>query len=84
MTDTPEPSDDPADKLQACLSHDWVDPDDDLGAVYRQACSASFAGLPELLRDDQEAAVALCVKSDESAAAGFAAELPPAPMFPLA
>ncbi len=38
-------SDNPRDKLKAALNHDR--PDNDLGADYREACAAWFAGLSE-------------------------------------
>jgi hypothetical protein len=45
MNNSPQLSDNPRDKLQAALNHDR--PDNDLGADYREACAAWFAGLSE-------------------------------------
>ena len=79
MIDT---SEDPADKLQAALNHDWADPRDELGVAYRNACKVWFASLSE-----RERSIALKVREsferyDEKAAEKIAAELPPAPKFP--
>jgi len=81
MTDTQQWSDRADNKLQAVLNHDRPDPD--LGADYRQACAAWFAGLSE--RDKAIAVRAAEAYADghETRAEQIAAELPPAPLFPL-
>ena len=84
MTVTPQLSDDPRDKLQALLNHDWPDPDDDLEAAYRQAIAGWFAGLSG--HDRMMAAWVVEVYDDgrkEAQAERVAAQLPPAPVFPL-
>jgi hypothetical protein len=84
MTVTPQLSDDPRDKLQAVLSHNWPGPDDDLGADYRHACAEWFARLSG--HDKMMAAWVVEVYDDgrkTAQAARVAASLPPAPRFPL-
>ena len=44
---TAELSNQPGDKLQAVLNHDFADPDDDLGADYWEAIAGWFAALSE-------------------------------------
>ena len=70
-------------KLQAVVNHDLPDREGDLGADYREACRAWFAKLSE--RDKAIAAWAseAYAAGDESTAEQIAAELPPAPIFPL-
>jgi len=84
MTVTPQLSDDPRDKLQAVLSHNWPGPDDDLGADYRRACAEWFARLSG--HDKMMAAWVVEVYDDgrkTAQAARVVAQLPPAPRFPL-
>jgi len=74
-------SDNPRDKLQAALNHDR--PDNDLGADYREACAAWFAGLSERERGSVARAEVAFDAGNESAAQEIASGLPPAPKFPL-
>ena len=76
-------SDDPRDKLQAVLNHDRPDPDDDLGAVYRETCAAWFARLSEGERWRLATVLAAYERGAEADAEQLAAALPPAPKFPL-
>jgi len=70
-------------KLQAVLNHDWPDLDDDLGADYRRACAAWFAGLSERDKAIAARAVEAYAAGHEPRAEQIAAELPAAPLFPL-
>jgi hypothetical protein len=74
-------SDNPRDKLQAALNHDR--PDNDLGADYREACAAWFAGLSERERGSVARAEEAFDLGNKSTAEEIASGLPPAPVFPL-
>ena len=78
-----ELSDDPRDKLRACLNHDRPDVDDDLGLVYRDACGAWFARLTQGERWRLAMVLAAYDRGSEADAEQLAAVLPPAPKFPL-
>jgi hypothetical protein len=85
MTVALQLSDDPRDKLQAVLSHNWPGPDsDDLGAGYRHACAEWFASLSG--HDKTMAAWVVEVYDDgkrTAQAARVATSLPAAPRCPL-
>ena len=75
-------SDAASDKLQAVLNHEGRDPDDDLGADYRQAVAAWFASLSGY--NKLIAAWVVEAYTDGSEAAErVAANLPRAPKCPL-
>ena len=80
MTDL---SDDPRDKLQAALNHAAPDPDDELGAEYRDACAQWFAGLTQGERWRLAMVVAAYERGSEADAEQLAVALPPAPVCPL-
>lgn len=73
----------PADKLQASLSHAAADPDDDLGGAYRAACRAWYGRLTEGERWIAAKVLSAYEKGSEANAEEIAAQLPPAPRFPL-
>lgn len=77
-----ELSDDRRDKLQAAVNHDRPDPDDRLGADYRQAVAVWFAGLTERERGCVGRVEVAFDEGNESAAEEIASGLPPAPKFP--
>ncbi len=79
-----ELSDDPRDKLQAALNHDRPDPDNRLGAHYRQAVAVWFAGLSDRELGCVGRAEVAFDAGNESAAEEIASGLPPAPRYPLA
>jgi len=83
MVDPPHLSDEPRDKLQAVLNHDWPDPDDDLGADCRQAVAAWFAGLSECDQSIAARVTEVYADGNEERAERGASQLPPAPAFPL-
>jgi len=76
-------SDDPIDKVQACLNHDAEDPDNDLGEPYRTACRAWFLALSE----GERWRLAMVRRAHDDGrladAERLAAVLPPAPPFPF-
>ena len=76
-------SDVAADKLQAVLNHDTADPDDDLGAEYRQACATWFAALKGADRSIAERIREVLADGNVTKAEWLASALPPAPVFPL-
>jgi len=81
MTETPQ--DRPDNKLQAVLNHNWPDPDDDLGADYRQAIVAWFASLSERDKAIAERVIEVYGDGNEERAECIASQLPPAPKCPL-
>lgn len=72
-----------ADKLQACLNHDWPDHDKDYPSGYIKACAAWFAALSNSDRMAAARAVAAINHGNETEALNIAAALPAAPKFPL-
>ena len=76
-------SDDPADKLQAVLNHDYDDPDSDLGKPYRAACREWFNALSE----GERWRLAKVRRAHDDGRIGDAEQLagvlPPAPRCPL-
>ena len=76
-------SDDPNDKLRACLNHGWPDPDEDFTPDYLAACKRWFEGLSSRARNTAVAAIAAYGRGDEVAALELAGVLPPAPQASL-
>jgi len=83
MTGTLGLSDRSDNKLQAVLNHNWGNSDDYLGADYRLACVEWFAGLSAHDRAIAARAAEAHASGHETRAEQIAAELPPAPLFPL-
>src|SRR4030095_10679690 len=52
------PSDDPHDKLKACLNHGWPDPDEDFSPDYLAACKRWFEALSPRARNTAVPAIA--------------------------
>jgi hypothetical protein len=80
MTDL---SDDAHDKLQAALNYAAPDPDDYLGAEYRDACGAWFSRLTQGERWRLAMVIAAYERGSEADAEQLAVALPPAPRCPL-
>jgi len=76
-------SDDPGDKLKACLNSGWPDPDLDFTPDYLAACERWFAALSPAARNTAVAAIAAYSRGDEVAALELAGILPPAPQVAL-
>jgi hypothetical protein len=76
-------SDDPGDKLKACLNNGWPDPDLDFTPDYLTACERWFAALSPAARNTAVAAIAAYGCGDEIAALELAGILPPAPRVTL-
>ncbi len=76
MTDL---SDDAHDKLQAALNYAAPDPDDYLGAEYRDACGAWFSRLTQGERWRLAMVIAAYARGSEADAEQLAIALPPAP-----
>ncbi|HUL08459.1 MAG TPA: hypothetical protein VLV76_19185 [Candidatus Acidoferrum sp.] len=76
-------SDDPNDKLRACLNHGWPDPDLDFSPDYLAACQRWFEVLPPRARNTAVAAIAAYGRGDEIAALELAGVLPLAPRVEL-
>jgi len=74
---------DSADKLQAALNHDWLDPYKDCPAEYLTACREWYAALSASDKTVVAVARATFEKSDVKEAEKIAAALPIAPKFPL-
>jgi hypothetical protein len=83
MTDAPQLSDDPRDKLRAVLNHNLPDPDDDLGTDYRDACGAWFATLTPADTSLAERVLEVYGDGNEVKAEWLSGGLPPAPKCPL-
>jgi hypothetical protein len=76
-------SDQPADKLQAAINHNWDDPDRVFAASYIEACARWFDRLSRRQRNIAALAVSVFDDGSTTAAEKIAAALPPPPMFPL-
>jgi len=76
-------SDDPVDKVQAALQHAYPAADDDLGPAYRSAYEHWFAQLTEGERWITVTVTVAYEKGRQDEAEKIAAQLPPAPRFPL-
>jgi hypothetical protein len=77
------PSDDPHDKLKACLNHGWPDPDEDFSPDYLAACKRWFEALSPRARNTAVAAIAAYGRGDEIAGLEVAGVLPQAPRVAL-
>ena len=77
-----ELSDDSADKLQACLNHDWTDPDGDFLPDYVAACQKWYAALSASDRVVVASVIGRYTRRDRVGAIKMAGALPPAPKFP--
>jgi hypothetical protein len=74
---------DAKDKLQAVLNHDWSDQGQDLPPGYVAECSTWYEALTQPHRAVATAARLAFEDGKEEDAEKIAAELPPAPRFPL-
>jgi len=83
MSNPPELSDTAADKLQAALNHAAADPNDELGAEYRDACAAWVSRLTQGERWRLAMVIAAYERGAAADAEQLAVALPPAPVFPL-
>jgi len=82
MSNPPELSDTAADKLQAALNHAAADPNDELGAEYRDACAAWVSRLTQGERWRLAMVIAAYERGAAADAEQLAVALPPAPVFP--
>jgi hypothetical protein len=73
----------PADKLQAVLNYAAPDPDDELGAEYRDASAAWFARLTHGEHWRIAMVLAAYERGAEADAKRLASALPPAPKCPF-
>jgi len=76
-------TDDLQDKLQAVMNHVWSDQGQDLPPGYVAECSTWFEALTQPQRAVATAARLALEGDKEEQARRIAAELPPAPKFPL-
>ena len=76
-------SNNPVDKLQAILNHDWTDADQSFPPDYISACKRWFAALSTTERVTASAAIAAYGLGQETTAMEIAVSLPPAPKLPL-
>jgi hypothetical protein len=76
-------SDDPRDKLQAAVNHDWWDQRQDLPPGYVAECSTWYEALTQSQRALATAARLAFEDGKKAEAEKIAAELPPAPRCPL-
>ena len=82
MSNPPGLSDTAADKLQAALNHAAADPNDELGAEYRDACAAWVSRLTQGERWRLAMVIAAYERGAAADAEQLAVALPPAPVFP--